>query len=889
MAQYWIAGTDTWDSSAQNGSKYKWSSASPTVVASGSSTGTSTTFTTTASVTLATGAQVVAADGTLIGFISTGATGTSFTLSAGALATKSGVFYVSNGTLLSTFNSNDDVFFDTSTGTFTVTISGTINCRDFSASGSGVTFNGAASSVWNISGSFSASSGSNIYTLGSTTVTFTATTTGKTITIAPTMIWSVTLNGVGGGWTLSTTASGQIINQLSLTAGALTIGTMSTTTTIATFTTGTVSAVRSLTINASQTLTITGAFFAGGSNFTNSGTGTIAVGSSFTGGNYSYTSKVSLNGVAASQTLSGTNTFTTLEFVADTTTIRTLSISGNQTITTFLANGATQIRRNFIRSNAVGTARTLTIGTWSSPANIDFKDITIAGGVGTIVPTSAGDCGGNSGITFPAAKTVYWNKTGTGSLTTSAAWALSDTTSQIGSDANFPLAQDTIMLTNNNLSTFISGAAGQNYNLGTINTSNRTTALTYQILGAVYYGDIILGSSTTVNNSTVISLGMRNTSATISLNGGSISSFTSADAVNPSITFGAGFNCQGTFSHSKGTINFNGMSVTIASFTAQATSGVITFNGATIVSGGTTSVSFAGLSTAVGDIGYMTITGAKTVALGTVSLPSIIIKIGTSGVLLSTTGSPTIGGIVTAHSVSLTGSWNTSSRTFTTSSSVTLNAGYQIITAVAPTLVSGSWTNNSDSFTTGSSTTLYEGMQVTTTTGDYIGTIKTTATGTTFTLSEIFTGTTGTGSAFCTFPLYVGTIETTATGTSFTLVDYPKFPSQLSGSTCNYSALSSLTFTLSSTYTYNLKYLYLAAGTGSTVTINASTPSSKATITSLIGGQNNIICDRLAVTDLTFNGAGQFYLGKNSTFTNTTGYIKENFSQSKFMGFVNVR
>jgi hypothetical protein len=84
----------------------------------------------------------------------------------------------------------------------------------------------------------------------------------------------------------------------------------------------------------------------------------------------------------------------------------------DQTITgTLTVAGASVTRRIFLRSSAVGTTRTLTVGTLSAD-DCDFRDITIAGTAAGGSPTRAGDCGGNSGVTFPAPKTVYWNLAG---------------------------------------------------------------------------------------------------------------------------------------------------------------------------------------------------------------------------------------------------------------------------------------------------------------------------------------------------------------------------------------------------------------------------------------------------------------------------------------------
>jgi hypothetical protein len=104
------------------------------------------------------------------------------------------------------------------------------------------------------------------------------------------------------------------------------------------------------------------------------------------------------------------NTFNSLSITAPSSAgLRQVAFSGNQTITgTLTVAGASVTRRIFLRSSAVGTTRTLTVGTLSAD-DCDFRDITIAGTAAGGSPTRAGDCGGNSGVTFPAPKTVYWN------------------------------------------------------------------------------------------------------------------------------------------------------------------------------------------------------------------------------------------------------------------------------------------------------------------------------------------------------------------------------------------------------------------------------------------------------------------------------------------------
>jgi hypothetical protein len=135
------------------------------------------------------------------------------------------------------------------------------------------------------------------------------------------------------------------------------------------------------------------------------------------------------------------NTFNSLSITAPASAgLRQVSFAGDQTITgTLTVAGTSATRRISLSSNLVGTTRTLTVGTLSAD-DCDFRDITIAGTAAGGSPTRAGDCGGNSGVTFPAPKTVYWNLAGT-QFWSSTGWA----TSSGGTPAldNFPLAQDT--------------------------------------------------------------------------------------------------------------------------------------------------------------------------------------------------------------------------------------------------------------------------------------------------------------------------------------------------------------------------------------------------------------------------------------------------------------
>jgi len=152
----------------------------------------------------------------------------------------------------------------------------------------------------------------------------------------------------------------------------------------------------------------------------------------------------------------------------------------------------------------VGTTVTLTCGAFSGD-NVDFRDITIAGAAAPISGTSFGDCKGNSGITFTAPKTVYWNLAA-GGVWTATAWALTSTGSP--SNDNFPLPQDTCIFS----TTGLNDGATVTFNsdtppyVGTLDMSARVVTSSDMILsispstnafpdfGVQIYGNLIFGT-----------------------------------------------------------------------------------------------------------------------------------------------------------------------------------------------------------------------------------------------------------------------------------------------------------------------------------------------------------------------------------------------------------
>ena len=273
--------------------------------------------------------------------------------------------------------------------------------------------------------------------------------------------------------------------------------------------------VRTITLG-SSTLTLSGSTpvsFGTSTNLTfNAGTSSIDCSSNinFDGGAQTFRDVSFTNTSSGTHAINQPNTFNSLTITAPASAgLRQVSVAANQTINgTLTVAGATAVRRIFLQSSVLGTQRDLTVGTLSAQ-DCDFRDIDIIGAAAGSSPTRAGDCGGNAGIMFPAAKTVYWNLAGTQNWSATA-WAPgSGGTPDIN---NFPLAQDTAVFDN-------TGAAGTvgfdaSWNVGTLNASARTSAMTLNASTAVQacYGNWTLGTGVTQGANGTVTFSGRGTS-----------------------------------------------------------------------------------------------------------------------------------------------------------------------------------------------------------------------------------------------------------------------------------------------------------------------------------------------------------------------------------------
>ena len=401
----------------------------------------------------------------------------------------------------------DNVIFDAGSdagGIFTVTMANTPRlCNDFTASGLDFTMTLAGTGIGlTVSGSlsFPATNFTRTYT---GTTTFNATTTGKTITTNGVAFGGgVTLDGVGGAWTLGSAFScaGFI---LTLTNGTFDTSVSNYAVTASTFSSSNTN-TRTINLNGS-TITIVGNWvLTTSTNATlNAGTSTINLtftNSTFNGGSLTYynVSFTSTASTTITKTITGANTFNNLTFSTIAAVgLNNISIGANQTINgTFTVNGANGNQRQFVRSDTMGTSRTLTCAAIASTTDVDFRDITIAGAHGTLSGTRLGDCGGNSNITFDAGVDKYWNLAAGGNWNANG-WA----TSSGGTPATteYPLPQDTAIIENTGLNTSATITINGAWNIGTLDASTRTNAMTLEssVNSPTFYGNFTYGSGVT--------------------------------------------------------------------------------------------------------------------------------------------------------------------------------------------------------------------------------------------------------------------------------------------------------------------------------------------------------------------------------------------------------
>jgi len=322
------------------------------------------------------------------------------------------------------------------------------------------------------------------------------------------------------------------------------------------------------------------------------------------------------NGVTYNITDTVTNTFNTFTYNGSSAapSLNTLTLSGNITTTTLNLNTTgTYNNRLFVKSDTIGTQRSISMSTGLNGGNCDFRDINFTGALVGVGGYNNGDCGGNTGLTV-ATKTVYWNLAGTQNWSTTG-WATSSGGTPAA--ANFPLAQDTVYFDN-------TGSAGtvtidKNWNIGTIDMSNRSSAMTLATgtTTPTVYGDRwYYGTGITTTGTGTITFSRRDASTAIYGQGVTMTQAIIIDSIGGGlgIVYGTLITTN-TITLTRGTLDLNGDLVGGRSLTCQSfsSSGTIT---RTLAFGTTGQINVTGSNSLIWDTSQyynLTVTGTPTV------------------------------------------------------------------------------------------------------------------------------------------------------------------------------------------------------------------------------------------------------------------------------------
>jgi hypothetical protein len=210
-------------------------------------------------------------------------------------------------------------------------------------------------------------------------------------------------------------------------------------------------------------------------------------------------------------------------------------------------------------------------------AYYDFRDIVIAGSAAPIAPTLAGDCKGNSGITFDAQKTVYFRQTGSSNWGTASPGSWSLTSGGAFDNTAFPLAQDIAIFP---ATTYPAGGStvtiNAGYQLGTVDASARTGIPDTMTLATGannpdIYGNWINTIRVTVSGSQTLTFAGRTTQTINSATVGSVFPGFVLDSPSGTLTLQGNISCGAT-TLTTGTLNLQSTTFTPSTFSASGTS-----------------------------------------------------------------------------------------------------------------------------------------------------------------------------------------------------------------------------------------------------------------------------------------------------------------------------
>jgi hypothetical protein len=567
--------------------------------------------------------------------------------------------------------SRDSVIFNSASNAtaYTATIDAGVTiarCAAFTMAGpasGNVTFDGTVPIAYHGNVSFAATGITRSYQgimnlVGNSSYTFT--TNGLTLSS------QLVVTGIGSTWTLGSALNIGVRNVV-VTYGSFSTSASNYALTVTNLNSNGVSSsgqsnsnIRSMSLNGS-TITISSVspiVFTTATNLTfNAGTSTIScnlLSGTFNGGGQTFYNVSFIDPTNfSSLTVTGVNTFNNLTFTGNTNiAIRKVIFSANQTIngTLTLGAGTAAAYRMFLTSNTIGTPRTLTINALAAgAADYDFRDITVTGAAAPLTGTRFGDAKGNSGITFPAAKTVYYGQTGSNSWAVSGSGSWSATSGGALDGTMFPLAQDTAVFP---AATYpasgLTTTINDDYNIGTIDMSLRTSNTMTLATGSTIpqiYGNWINGTGTTLTGTGQMTFAGR-TTQTITSSGVTFTQPITVDSVGGSVSLqdAAIFNISSAtvIALTTGTFNANGYNLTLSNAGTSGLSVSGTSTRTFAFGSGTTTLAGAGLTWDATTTTNLTVTGTGTISLTSASGKSFSGGFNYSGITLNQGGIGTL-------------------------------------------------------------------------------------------------------------------------------------------------------------------------------------------------------------------------------------------------------
>ena len=242
-----------------------------------------------------------------------------------------------------------------------------------------------------------------------------------TITTAGQQNWSFR-TGSSGTWTLQSNIYCSAVGQIVCNQGTLNTNGYTVTSELAISIAG--AGVKTLTLGAS-TVNCVGWNYSGSNLTVTANTSTINITGTgqFAGGLIAAYNNINLNGTA--HTVSGAFTCANLSRTGTAANTNTVTFTSGTTVTvtgTLTLAGNSRANQLLCQSSTLGTAATISAAI-VIVSNTDFMDITGAGAGSWnfSAQTDIGNCGGITGITFPAAVAQTWDNT-TGSASNAAKW-----------------------------------------------------------------------------------------------------------------------------------------------------------------------------------------------------------------------------------------------------------------------------------------------------------------------------------------------------------------------------------------------------------------------------------------------------------------------------------